>query len=71
MISTRAPDIQISVYRKISSELKKLKWLAGQRKTTLKYQFCWISKTGKLCMRKAAGNQAITISSEEDLLALE
>ena len=71
IVSKNVEEVPISVVRKISKELKKLKWLANQRKTALNYEFCWISRSGKLCMKKTADSPVITISCEENLLNLK
>ena len=70
MASSEVRDVPIAVFRRISKELKRLKWLATQKAKALKYEFCWVSAAGKLCMKKTAEGKVITISCEEELLDL-
>ena len=71
LVSPKVKSAPIAVFRKISKELKRLKWLASQKKKELKYEFCWISRSGKLCMKKSSEAPVMSISSEEDLLKLK
>lgn len=71
MVSSQVKEVKIAVFRCISNELKRLKWLADERRKAIGYQFCWISNRGKLCMRKAEGSPVISISCEEDILNLK
>ncbi|XP_018493922.1 uncharacterized protein LOC108863799 [Galendromus occidentalis] len=71
LISTRANPQPIYVSRKYSNEVKRLRSLAMLKKKSLKYDYCWISDSGKLCMRKSTGSPVIFISSEEDILQLK
>ena len=71
MVSSTMQEAPIAVFRKISSELKRLKWLAKQKAKSLNYEFCWISASGKLCMKKTQSSRAIAISCEEDLLEIK
>ena len=68
MASTEAQNVPIAVFRRLSKETKRLKWLAKQRAKALNYEFCWVSPAGKLCMKKKAEGKIFTISCEEDLL---
>lgn len=70
-LSSAAPDVPVAVFRKIPKETKRLEWLANEKKKALNYASCWISKTGKLCMKKREGGKVVSIQSEEDLLDLK
>ena len=71
VIGTRTKHVPIFVVRKTSPEIKRLRWLALQKKAALGYEFCWISKAGKLCMKKSAESPVISISCEEDIEQLK
>lgn len=68
---SRAAATKLSVFRQIPRELKRLRWLALQKKVELNYKFCWISKTGKLMVRKETDTEAIWITTEEDLMKMK
>ena len=70
-ISTKAKPAPLFVARRISFETKRLRWLAMQKKTAANYKYCWISKNGRLCMKKSDGSEVVPINSEEDILRIK
>lgn len=63
----RSPVMDIVIYRQIPRELKKLKWLADKKKESLKFKFCWVTKNGKLLMKRQEDSETTWIQTEEDL----
>ena len=70
-ISSRAKAMPIFVARKIPHETRRLRWLAMQKKSALNYKFCWITKKGRLCMKKSGDSPVISITTEDGILALK
>lgn len=68
---SRAAPTKLSVFRQIPKELKRLRWLALQKKAELNYKFCWISRSGKLMMRKDTDSEPLWITTEEDFAKLK
>lgn len=71
MFCSRMPESKISIYRQISGELKKLRWLAMKKKEALKFKFCWINRSGKLMMKKDESSEPIWINTVEDIDQLQ
>ncbi|XP_077516752.1 uncharacterized protein LOC144127716 [Amblyomma americanum] len=67
LLRTKLPDL--SFFDNMTSQNRKLLWLAKMRAKERSYQFAW-QKNGRILVRKKQGEAAIHIKSEDDIMQI-
>lgn len=67
LLMTKVPGIRL--FDNMSPQNKKLFWLAKTRATEKSYEFSW-QRNGRIYVRKRAGELAIQIKTEDDLIKI-